>query len=432
MIMDIIIRDDMKTLRTDKQHIEYMAITMTSVIVFLALMAMFIGKYLWSDNVYNSYTLQAVSWLYGHLDLGQDYGHLELAIYNGKYYVSFPPFPSYVMLPFALIFGENTPDYLILYIFDLLGVLYLYKVAAYFKLKPYQCMISALLSFIGSNVVFVMLNPYVWFIAQMMCFTLSIMSIYYALNGRNALALAFWACAVGCRPMQAVLIIPLIILMLRVYNEKHADESIISFIKRNLLNVIPAFVIGVSYMALNYARFGNVFQFGHDYLPEFTESEHGQFAIEYIRPNLESLFRLFRFDEEGRMVIDHFNNLSMLIVSPIFIVVIIFAIIVVIDTIIKRRNENAAQDGLNINDIFLVINIVIFSAVYMLMIVMHKTMGGWHFGNRYSNDIIPYFYLILLVITSKKPSLVKWEIPFLIWGVVLNSVGSVIVYNVLG
>ena len=55
----------------------------------------FNGKWPWSGNAYNSYLLQAESWLQGRLDLGQNYEYLELAIFNNKFYVSFPPFPSY-------------------------------------------------------------------------------------------------------------------------------------------------------------------------------------------------------------------------------------------------------------------------------------------------------------------------------------------------
>ena len=56
--------------------------------------AAFSGSWPWSSNSYNSYLLQTLSWLEGRLDLGQNYEWLELAIYNGKYFVSFPPFPS--------------------------------------------------------------------------------------------------------------------------------------------------------------------------------------------------------------------------------------------------------------------------------------------------------------------------------------------------
>lgn len=98
------------------------------VIVPLALLgtfwviAAFAGQWPWQSNPYNSYALQTDSWLKGRLDLGQDYPWLELAIYQGKYFVSFPPFPSYVLIPFVMIFGTNTPDHLIALLVTIAGV----------------------------------------------------------------------------------------------------------------------------------------------------------------------------------------------------------------------------------------------------------------------------------------------------------------------
>ena len=50
---------------------------------------------------YKSYSLQAMAWLNGRLDLGQDYPWLELAVFQERYYVSFPPFPSLVPVSYT-------------------------------------------------------------------------------------------------------------------------------------------------------------------------------------------------------------------------------------------------------------------------------------------------------------------------------------------
>ena len=73
-----------------------------------------LGGTLLSHSAWDSYTLQAMAWRRGSLSLGQNYPWLELAVYQGEYYVSFPPFPSVVLLPFTFLFGENTPNNLII------------------------------------------------------------------------------------------------------------------------------------------------------------------------------------------------------------------------------------------------------------------------------------------------------------------------------
>ena len=79
------------------------ACTIICVLALAAVCMVFIGYRPNAENPYRSYALQTQSWLEGRLDLGQDYPWLELAIYEDRYYVSFPPFPSYVMLPFLLM-----------------------------------------------------------------------------------------------------------------------------------------------------------------------------------------------------------------------------------------------------------------------------------------------------------------------------------------
>ena len=52
-------------------------------------------------------------------------------------------------------------------------------------------------------------------------------------------------------------------------------------------------------MALNYARFGNITEFGHNYLPEFTRTTTGQFNLSYLKENLMHYLRLPAAGENG-------------------------------------------------------------------------------------------------------------------------------------
>ena len=59
------------------------------------------GGTLLVHSVYDSYALQAENWLAGRTWIadGEKYTWLELAVYKGRYYVSFPPVPSVLALP---------------------------------------------------------------------------------------------------------------------------------------------------------------------------------------------------------------------------------------------------------------------------------------------------------------------------------------------
>lgn len=401
--------------KENKERIEYGFIAILSVIGYLVLMWIFTGRGILSHNIYNSYALQADSWRMGRLDLLENYSYLELAQYNGKFYVSFPVFPSYILYPLTFIFGAETPDALLLWTADVIIVLYLYKLALKFHLSPVISMLLSLFAMLGSNVSFTMLNPWVWFWAQTLCFMFAVLSIYYAYDGRGGLALAFWACGVGCRPMQFIMLPLLLAIIYKIEKHKYPDETLLQMIRNRLTWVIAPIIIGSSYMVLNYYRFDNPFEFGHNYLPEFTEAEYGQFSTVYFRNNLKILFHIPTFDSESRMEIDHFGNLNFMIVSPI----VVFALLLIIVLLIKKYRKMALWCTL----------IICFCCIYLVITMMHKTMGGWGFGNRYSNDILPWIYLICVIGINKSPRTGKYIMPAFIFSICLNAVGVVAVYN---
>ena len=395
--------------------IKYLILTCGTVLLWLILMAAFTGNWPTTHNPYNSYSLQADSWRQGRLDLGENYSHLELAIYDDKYFVSFPPFPSYVMFPFTLIWGSSTPDGFLLWICNIVLAIYLFKLAYYLTKDELISSIISIFLMLGTNVAFIISTPWVWFWAQNLCLLTAVMSIYYAFKGKGHLSLGLWACSIGCRPMQA-LYFP-ILMMILLYQEKKnkPESSYISILISKLYWFISPFIIGLSYMILNYLRFDDPLEFGHNYLPEFTESEYGQFSIHYLKNNFNMLMNLPDFDDAHKYMVDHFGNINFILVSPI----LIFALIAIASFII---NKNKKQ-------LLFSLMILILSIAYLVITMMHKTMGGWHFGNRYTNDILPYIFLLSIMGIRKNKKIWIYMIPILIWGMCLNFAGSIIVYN---
>ncbi len=344
-------------------------------------------------NPYNSYSLQAKSWLSGRLDLGQNYSHLEIAEYAGKYYISFPPFPSILLMPFVLLFGTNTPDTLISVIAAAIAGIYALKIAQIYIKDRYTPIFWSLFVTLGTNFVFVMTQGWVWFIAQTLAFALSMAAIYYAIINKRALSFFLWACAVGCRPFSA-LYLPVFIYIMRK-NETGFRDILKSF--------VPAVFMAAVYMLLNFMRFGNPLEFGHNYLPEFVNSEHGQFSFTYIPENIKNLLRFPSFSE-GFAVFPNFNGFAFFIAIPIFISYIVY--------FIKSKKSRA--------DITLLLLLII----NLLLLAAHKTMGGWQFGNRYTIDLLPFMYIGLLQFIKNKP-FPPANLPLLLFGLVLNVAGTI-------
>ncbi len=384
------------------------------VLAALFIMWTFTGQWPWKGLPYNSYVLQAQSWLEGRLDLGKNYSWLELAIYKGKYFVSFPPFPSYVMFPFVAM-GWNTCDGFIALTASMLGAVYAYLILRHFKIKGNRAMFFALFVTIGSNWFLTAANAWVWFIAQNMSFALSMMAIYYALKGKAGLSLSFWACAVGCRPFQALYIPVLLYIIYKKYKEDAPEDTFKDMVKKHWMCLIAPFLIAVSYMILNYARFDNPIEFGHNYLPEFSQAPNGQFNLKYFSENVGKLIRMPSI-VNGVWEYPQFNGMCIFMISPIFIVYVVYTA--------KQFFETKQTDRV------MVLMILASILIELCCIVMHKTMGGSQFGNRYPNDVLPMVFLGLSMLLPEKQG--KYEslvVPLFILGLCLNIVGAVGYYN---
>lgn len=378
-------------------------------LIVLWVAASFTGHWATEENPYRSYALQACAWLDGRLDLGKDYPWLELAIYEGKYYVSFPPFPSLVLLPFAAVLGTNTPDHWISLGFSIIGIIYairLYRAitGTYEMAEQY-----VLFLFLGNGYLFIALQGgWVWYMAQTMCFTFSLMSLFHAANKHIGRAFAYLACAFGCRPM-VVAYIPLILML---GTEK---ASVKTWIRKGY-RLIPACMIIGFYLMLNAARFDNPFEFGHTHLPEFVRSTEGQFSLNYAMKNFNQLFRLPKTGgEHGMLIYDTYDCMAFWLIDPIivsFMVTWLYAL---------TRKRKAC--GLSL------IIVPVTTCVHLMIVCCHKTMGGYQFGNRYIVDMLPYVFYGLITYKQGVGKAEWLNNPLFALGFSINLIGTVSTYN---
>ena len=384
------------------------------VLLVLFCISFYTGFWPWTENAYNSYALQAASWLQGRLDLGQDYPWLELAILDGKYYVSFPPFPSYVLLPFVFLFGVgNTPEALISWCVTVIGVITAIRLCMQLGLSPLRSLFWTLFLYMGSGYLFIAQTAWVWFFAQTMAFTLTLLALEEALAGRGGFSLAFWAMAVGCRPMQ-FLYLPVLFLLLR---EKEPAPSVPRWIFSHLKWAIAPCLIAASYMILNQLRFGNPLEFGHNYLPEFVRAPEGQFSLSYVLNNLKLLFRLPTVDSNtDALVFSTIETTAFFLVCPLSV-----SFIAALLTGIVRRQ---------ITTLTLLISLLL--PIHIFLICMHRTLGGFQFGNRYFVDLMPALLLCLLRLHVMTPRREILQLPLFLYGSAINILGSVMTYKAWG
>ena len=113
------------------------------------------GGTLLEHSPYDSYALLAHNWLQGNLHLpdGASRPWLELAIYNGRYYISFPPVPGLFVLPWVVLCGgaAAVPSHLVAALAGLAGAVGVYCLFARRRFAPAACVWWAAVCTAGSN-----------------------------------------------------------------------------------------------------------------------------------------------------------------------------------------------------------------------------------------------------------------------------------------
>lgn len=324
------------------------------------------------SSPYNTYTLQALAWRDGSMSLGRDYPHLELAIFNNDWWVSFPPVPSIPMYLLSFFVGSNTPDNLLVKLYMLIGCLFAYGMLRRARYDKLSAAGFALFTSYATALLSLTTDGAVWYQAQTLAFLLTMGSLYFMFCSKYTPALFLYALVVGCRPFNAIYGLVLFVLWLeRALREKRA-------MGREILRVLPGVLLGLAvafaYGWYNFARFGNPLEFGHNYLPEFSFQGGVQFSLDHVMKNVRQfLFGApFSMTEAGPEM-NRFG-FSMFVVHPVFLVMLALFVI----DIFKKRLS------------FTKVAVIIAFSAQLFCLLLHRTFGGFQFGARYTCDLLPY------------------------------------------
>lgn len=349
-----------------------------------------LGGTLFSYCDWDSYSLQALAWRKGQLCLDENYSWLELAAYNGNYYVSFPPVPSLVMFPLTFLFDE-VPSNFVIACYAMASVAIAYKIFDDCGFRRVDCAVWSVVTVMGSNMMWMSTIGGVWFLAQGLNMVLCLAAVRCILKNKRYLTFIFLALAVGCRPFSALYFIVALIIFIK------EDMETMRFRKASLSQLkylaAPA-VIALAYMAYNYVRFDNPLEFGHNYLPEFIEAKDGQFSIHYLGTNLYNLFLRPVTFEDGRLSFPQYDGFLFYIANPIFIIWFM----------------NICKDIRKRQLTFEKISIIALIFVNIILLCMHKTLGGWQFGARYTVDMIPFVILYFMLGQKRRFSAIEYAI----------------------
>ncbi|MBR5109178.1 MAG: hypothetical protein IK099_03195 [Clostridia bacterium] len=351
--------------------------------VMWALLHLALGTSFYGPTTYNTYTRQALAWRMGLLHLPEDVPHLELAIFEGEYFISFPPLPSVVLLPLTYLFGIDTPDALLVKLYALGACLLMYQAL---KRAGYRRWPAAGLSFLvcfSSSLLPMTLDGAVWYHAQVLAFFLTTAAVCLFTMDMPSLSLLCYALSVACRPFNALYGLPLFFTWFSLY--RRAGVSWKNTVKPLIPGVCLGLAVALGIGLYNFARFGNPLEFGHNYLPEFSFQGGIQFSFSHVGNHLKTFLWGMPVSLENGVQVRSFGY-SMLLACPTLTLMLVQGIV---DLIKKQaRPEKAA--------------VLLTCALHAFFLLFHRTFGGFQLGARYAVDLIPYTFLFLLLTPEKK------------------------------
>jgi hypothetical protein len=251
----------------------------------------------------------------------------DLSLYNGNYYLYWPPMPAIVLMPFIALFGIGFSDVFFCVVVASVNVA---VVAALLRSANETRLIVIDEDYRGLLVLFFTLGTVhvtltssggVWFTAQLLGFLFVGLAYLSAIRLKGATAFlvvgALMACAMLTRNhLLFTGIWPAYYLLSTHWKEK---PKVYSYI---VLALLPVVVLGILFLIYNDTRFGSPLELGiryHEMAPIFVDdyNKYGTFNTYYIPINLyyQYIFYPFPFTSES------FMGGSLFLLSPVFLYV---------------------------------------------------------------------------------------------------------------
>ena len=332
--------------------------------------------------------------------------------FEGKTYVSFPPLPAVLMMPFVAVFGIGFNDVLFTLPFAALNVVLMFLVLQMLSREGLSPLTRKdnlwLTAFFGFGTVHfsAAVIGEVWFTAQIVALTFTLLYILCATRARHP----FWAGLFLVLAFDARVNLAFTVgyFGLQLFFPRGADGSFAAgswkeIARRAAWFALPCAVIGGLQMAMNYVRFHDVFEFGHRFLSGPAGNrirEHGLYGYHYLEWNLKALLvKLPTFSSKPPFVGYDPDGMSIFITSPL------------VAWLFWPKEKNWLYP-------------ILWATLIpgILPALFYQNSGYVQFGYRFALDVMPYVVMLLSV--GRVP-VTKTTKALIIIGIIINLAGAI-------
>lgn len=405
---------------------------LTALLIFLSALVIYWGSATYFHHLTTPdvayFNHLAAAFLKGELYLAMPPSTHDLTLFEGQWYVPFPPLPALLMLPWIAFFDLVTLNTtLFCTIFGALNVLLLYQLLTalhenqLLRLSREARLWLTLLFGVGTVHWYMATIGSVWFVAQICTVTFVALAVWFTAANRPA-----WLCgsalalAILARP--TVLLTWPLLLTIAAHgrsnssnlspndsapNDPGPKQSTLALIGRMLpwaiRSAVPMTVALLLLLLYNYARFANPFDFG--YLTENVAAPlapklqtYGQFNLHYFPKNLWAMWLAGpQWSEERNFWYPNPEGMSLLLTTPALIY------------LARARHTLIAVGGW------------LSFLLLMIPLLFYYNTGWWQFGYRFSLDFMVPVMVLLAIATRGRTS---WSMRLLILlGIVVNGYG---------
>jgi hypothetical protein len=335
---------------------------------------------------------------------------LEIKKRERKWYVSFPPAPAVLMIPFVKIWGLSFNDVLFTLLFAALNPLLLWFLLIRLKKKKYisrsysQILLLVILFGFGTVHFFSSVRGEVWFTAHILGISFLLLYLLSLFYKKPFLAGLFLSIAVLTRTTMvfAVLLYPIILF------QRSNGIKIRKNWKPLSLFFIPLIFFGIGMMVINYLRFQNVLEFGHNYLYirwRFRIEKYGLFNYEYLSRNLSVVFTLLpRIKSSFPYIQISPHGMALWLTTPTFLYLFW-----------QKKSDLKIENNLRVPLMAVILPM-------FLTVLLYQNSGFIQFGYRFSLDFT-IFLMILLAIDKRKWSKLFYSTVF--FAICMNLFGAI-------
>jgi hypothetical protein len=384
------------------------------------------GTTIASPSRFNHYVHLADALLHGRLHLDFVPPYHDVSFFQGKYFISQPPLPSFIMMPFVALYGRNFNNVLFSILVGALNSVLLLDCLLRLQrdaedsagARRVSLVLSLFFAF-GTVHWYVAVKGHVWHFAHIVALLCMLLSLRETFGKRRYFLMGLFASlAVMSRPSVLCIVPFFVVVGLRDFL---VDRRIRRLAVNSVYFAVPYVLVGAAIMLWNAVRFGSPMDFGFAYMnhaPHLIENlaRFGKLSFHYFPTNAFIAFlKPFSVVDRFPYLIPMPQGTAILLTSPMMIYAVRGLPIRTLCACSRRLDCSPVKDE------YVSLGSLLAILCTGIPLLLYFNTGWVQFGYRYVLDYIPFVIILIALAMKGKVTKIAWGL--LVSSVLINAYG---------